>query len=202
MHYVINACTCAEYVFGNLKVETQDGGIPSLTTGVYLLSQTVPQEGQITNLRTCGFVLDSDKGTLPEDFSEIIVFIFVIVYRQMGDSYQQIYDPHPFNFPVNATDTFGCGENDISRLGWIVSRGDRIGVLIQQIQCFPFLTDSRMDLTCPMYINLVDPVENCSQVHYFADTVSATGPSLPLMLDIYDGVAKDIFMNLDMTVGE
>ena len=190
-------------MFGNLEVEVQEDGTPSPATGLYLLSQGVPLEGLVTKLRICGFLLDQDRETIPADATEIIPFVFVIAYRQTGDSYRQLYTPYPFKFVINSTDSFGCGENDIANLEWVVSKGDRIGVLIQQIQCFPFhVGPASSTLSCPMHINLLDPVENCSQAHYFASTALMVGPDIPQELNVHDANAEDIFINLDITVGE
>jgi hypothetical protein len=190
-------------VFGNLEVEGDESGTPSPATGVYLLSQGVPLEGVVTKLKMCGFLLDLDRETIPGNANEITPFVFVIAYRQMGDSYRQLYTPYPFNFVINSTETFGCGENDITNLEWMVSKGDRIGVLIQRIQCFPFhVGPASIALSCPMHINLLDPVENCSQAHYFASSASITGPDVPQELKIHDANAEDVFINLDITVGE
>ena len=190
-------------MFGNLKVEAQENGAPSPATGVYLLSQGVPLEGLVTNLKICGFLLDRDRETITGDATKIIPFVFVIAYRQMGDSYHQLYTPYPINFVINTTDSFGCGENDITNLEWMVSKGDRIGVLIQRIQCFPlYVGPASVTLSCPMHINLLDPVENCSQAHYFSSTVLITGPDVPQELNVHDANAEDIFINLDITVGE
>ena len=77
------------------------------------------------------------------------------------------------------------------------------GLEFLSIQCFPFHTGpSSIAFSCPMHINLVDPVENCSQAHYFARTSLVTGPDVPKELNVVDAEAKDIFINLDITVGE
>ena len=153
----------------------------------------------VTKLRTCGFLLDQDRETVPREASEITLFVFVIAYRLMGDSYHQLYQPYPIHFAVNSTDTFGCGENNITSLEWVLSHGDRIGVLIQQIQCFTFSVGA---FFCPIHVNLVDPIENCSQAHYFADTASVAHLDIPQELNIYDGNADNVFINLDITVGK
>lgn len=183
-------------------MEIQDSGRPSSATGVYLLSQVVPLEGTVTKLRMCGFLLNQDREAIPRDSREITLFAFVIAYRLMGDSYHQLYQPYPFNFVVNSTDIFGCGENGITNLEWVLSQGDRIGVLVQQIQCFPFSVDSSVAISCPIHVNLVDPIENCSQAHYFPSTASVGGPDIPQELNINDGNAEDIFINLDITIGK
>ena len=189
-------------MFGNLEVETQDHGTPSPATGVYLLSQGVPLEGLVTKFKTCGFLLERDRETIPSDANEITPFVFIIAYRQMGDSFYQLYEPYPINFAINSTDSFGCGENDITNLEWVVSQGDRIGVLIQRMQCFPFHVGPSIALSCPMHVNLVDPIKNCSQVHYFPSTALVPGLDTPLELNIHDANAEDIFINLEITVGE
>ena len=184
-------------------MEAQEDGTPSPATGLYLLSQGILLDGLVTKFRICGFLLDQDRETIPADATEITPFVFVIAYRQIGDSYHQLYKPYPINFVINSTDSFGCGENDIANLEWVVLKGDRIGVLIQQIQCFPFhIGPTSSTLCCPMHINLLDPVENCSQAHYFASTALMAGPDIPQELNIHDTNAEDIFINLDITVGE
>ena len=204
----ISSCSlykCIDYVFGNLQVETQDGGEPSLDTGVYLLSQEVPHDGQVTKVRTCGFLLDRDSVTIPREANEITMFVFVIVYQRRGDHYHQRYTPYPMNYLVDIIDTmsFGCGKSDITNLGWNVTKGDRIGVLVQQIECVQFSIGPFIATTaCPVHVNIIDPIKNCSQAHYFANTAPVAGSQMPQKLNIHDGDARNIFINLDVTVGK
>lgn len=156
----------------------------------------------MTKLRTCGFLLDRDRETIPRESNEITPFVFIIAYRWMDDSFYQLYEPYPINFVINSTDTFGCGENDITNLEWVVLQGDRIGALIQRIQCFPFHVGPSIALSCPVHVNLVDPIKNCSQAHYFPSTALVSGPDTPHELNIHDANAEDIFINLDVTIGE
>lgn len=152
----------------------------------------------MTKVKACGFLLETDAQTIPDEVNEITMFAFVVVYRQMDDGYIPIYNPYLFNYVLNKTERFGCGEIEIASLGWNVSTGNKMGVIIPQLGCFQFFTGSSVvTTTCPAHMNMVDPIENCSQTHYFQSTAWVVDK-----LHIEDSSTENVFINLNVTVGE
>ena len=133
------------------------------------------------------------------------MFTFISVYKQVGESYVRLYSPYLLTYNVNKTEQFGCGVCDLTSLGWVVSRGDRLGILIPNIGCFQLsMSPSQVITTCPAHINLIDPVKNCSQAYYFRGSATSmlTGGEIPVEVSLQDGHPEDVFMNLEITIGK
>ena len=186
-----------DYVIGNLEVESQDSGTPSSDTGLYLLSQEVAFDGRVKTLRACGFLIDQNAN--PQGTDQITLFFFTCAYRRVGDSYIRLYASRPFALNINSTDIFGCDEENVADEEWVLSSGDRIGVFVQQADCVQFSTTT---YACPAHVNMIDPVKNCSQAHYFPNTAMALGNDIPEKISVFDGDPVDIFINLDMIIGK
>ena len=195
-----------DHSFGNLNLQegSNNNIAPSEDSGLYLLSQHVPVDGKISRVKTCGFLLARDRNKLVHEITGLSMFTFISVYKQVGESYVRLYSPYLLNYNVNKTEQFGCGVCDLTSLGWIVSRGDRLGILIPNIGCFQLSkSPSQVITTCPAHINLIDPVKNCSQAYYFRGSASMlTGGEIPEMLSLQDGHPEDVFMNLEITIGK
>ena len=178
-------------------METQEDGMPSTDTGLYLLSQEVPYDGRVKALRACGFLIDQNVN--PQDTDQITLFFFVTAYRRVGDSYVRLYASHAFAYNINSTDIFGCAEENVTDEEWILSSGDRIGVFVQKSDCVQF---SATTYACPAHVSMIDPVKNCSQAHYFPNTAIALGNDTPENLAVFDGDPVDTFINLDAIIGK
>ena len=174
---------------------TEDDGTPSMDTGLYLLSQSVPYNGTLRELDTCAFVIAANYR---DRIANATLFFFVTAYRQVGDNYQRLYEPVPFAFGISGNDTFECSRHTLGTGDFQLLRGDRIGVFIQDSPCVTFSGT----FACPAHVNLVDPQENCSQVIYFPNTATLQGINLPPSHSLTDGNLENFFINMDAIIGK
>ena len=83
-----------------------------------------------------------------------------------------------------------------------VLKGDRPGVLIQQQEC---IQQSIMPpcYRCSAYVNIIDPVKNCSQSLHFNNT-RLVGRDLDMLAELsaINGHPVDVFINLDIIIGK
>ena len=196
----------AGYSFGNLYVERVDATTEaSEDTGLYLLSQPVPFNGTVARVRACGLLLAKDTKSILEQVNYITMFAFVAIYRQVGstENYIRRYIPYLLHYIVSRSERFGCGVNDLTALGWNVSRGDRVGVLVPHTTCFHFSDNSSTVMAaCPAHVNLIDPVKNCSQAYFFRGSSLPTSSEVPEKLTLRDGYPQNVFINLEITIGK
>ena len=162
------------------------------------MSQEGPSSGRLKALRACGFLLTSYAH--PPWVKEITLTFHIAGYQLVGNSYERHTDPYTFYLTINVNDTFGCDEVSFPvGLGLMVSKGDRAGVFIQRAYCNQFAVNSPL-YTCPAHVNMVDPVKNCSQALYFNNT--RDDEQILDNVNIFDGNAVNIFINLDLTIGK
>ena len=160
------------------------------------MSQEFLFSGQLKALRACGFRLINSNP--PE--TEISLIFFVAGYRLVGNSYKRYTDPFMFFLTINASDSFGCDELNLPNGGLQAFKGDKAGVFVQQAYyCNQFAINSPI-YTCPAHVNMVDTVKNCSQALYFNNT--RDDENMPERINIVDGNPVNIFINMNITIGE
>ena len=160
------------------------------------MSQEALFSGRRRALRACGFCLinSNPPGT------EISLIFFVAGYQLVGNSYVRYADPFMYFLTINASDSFGCDELNIPNGGLQVSKGDKVGVFVQQAYyCNQFAINSPI-YTCPAHVNMVDAIKNCSQALYFNNT--RDDENTPERISVFDGNSVNIFINMDITIGK
>ena len=142
--------------------------MPSLDTGLYLLSQESPFDGHIKALNACAFLTEPNLNT--QGIDTINLYFFVAGYRLIGNTFKRITDTFPFFINIERTRTFGCNVrslNNEEQLFTRVLKGDRLGVFVDQRDCEPLSVLGQQAYFCPAHVNIIDPLENCSQSLYF-----------------------------------
>lgn len=189
------------HTIGNLEVDSPEDGVPSLDTGMYLMSQEFPFEAYVRTVNACAFLTEPNPN--PQGNGVIRLPLLATVYRLMGNNFRQVTDTLLFSITINVGETFGCNIIDLSTLALLerpkVKEGDRPGVFILQDGCFQSLI---LGYSCPAHVNLVDPIKNCSQSLYFNNTELENGANIPAELNAIDGYPVDVFINLDIDIGE
>ena len=175
--------------------------MPSIVTGLYLMSQNVPFDGHIQALNACAFLTEPDPN--PEGTGEIRLVFYAAGYRLAGSTFKRVTDTLSFFFNINIGETFGCNLVNIQEEQQSkVLKGDRPGVLVQQQECIQ-RSMSPPFYVCSAHVNIVDPIENCSQSLYFNNTrLVGRGLDMPAELNAIDGYPVDIFVNLDLIIGK
>ena len=185
---------------GNLEVDSPEDGTPSLDTGLYLMSQEAPFDGNIKSLNACAFLVEPNPN--PQGTNEIILFFFAAGYRLMGNAFRRITEPLFFSISIAVGEIFGCNTiNLASGQQYMMLKGDRPGVFVLQQECNQFSLQPPVYF-CSAHVNLVDPIMNCSQSLYFNNTSLEQNGALPAELAAIDGHPVNVLLNLDITIGK
>ena len=178
-----------------------EGGVPSLDTGLYLLSQEAPFDGNIKALNACAFLTEPDPN--PQGTGVITLVYYAAGYWLVGSTFERIINTLSLFFNINVGETFGCNVVNIpNEQQPKVLKGDRPGVLIQQQECIQrsILPPSYV---CSAHVNIIDPVKNCSQSLYFNNTrLVGSGLDMPAELNAINGRPVDVFINLHVIIGK
>ena len=186
---------------GNLEVDSLEDGMPSLDTGLYLMSQEVLFDGNIRSVNACAFLVEPNPN--PRGTNEITLIFFAAGYRLMGNAFRRITDTLFFSISIAVGEIFGCNTINYLASGQqhMMLKGDRPGVFVLQQECNQFSLQPPVYL-CSAYVNLVDPIVNCSQSLYFNNTSLEQNGALPAELAAIDGHPVNVFINLDITIGK
>ena len=131
---MIKSCSIIDHTIGNLEVESPEDDVPSVNTGLYLMSQDVPFDGYIKALNACAFLMEPDPN--PQGTGVIMLVFYAAGYRLVGSTFERSSDTLSFFFNINVGETFGCNMVNIpNEQQPKVLKGDRSGVLIQQQEC-------------------------------------------------------------------
>ena len=150
-------------------------------------------------MNACAFLIEPNPN--PQGTGAISLIFLAAGYRLIGNNYRKITDTLLFTIIINVGETFGCNTISFPSVGQPkVLKGDRPGVLVLQEECVQFSLDSP-SYTCPARVNIVDPIKNCSQSLYFNNTGLEDG-DIPAELNAVDGQPVDVFINLDIDIGE
>ena len=172
--------------------------MPSLDTGLYLMSQEAPFDGHIRELRACSFL--TDKKADPQS-TMITLRFYVAGYRLMGDIYRRITHTETFFKEISIGEIFGCNQISIPKTQQPeLFKGDKIGVFILEDACNKESINPPT-YVCPAHVNIIDPNKNCSQSLFFNNT-RLEGKDMPAVLNVFNGYPTDIFVNLDVIIGE
>ena len=179
--------------------------MPSLDTGLYLLSQESPFDGHIKALNACAFLTEPNLNT--QGIDTISLYFFVATYRLIGNIFKRVTGTLLFFINIERTRTFGCNVRSLTneeQLLTKVLKGDRTGVFVQQVDCGPFPVLGQPAYFCPAHVNIIDPLENCSQSLYFNNTrlEGDNMDQVPAELDAVDGNPVNVFINLNTVVGK
>ena len=198
-------CCCIEVTIGNFEVESPEDGVPSLDTGMYLMSQEIPFDGHIEALNACAFLTEPNPN--PRDANQLTLYFFVAGYRLIGNNFKRITGSLQFFINIERTHTFGCTLRNLTSQEKPFARvlkGDRSGVFVDQRDCRPFSIIGQPVYFCPAHVNIIDPVENCSQSLYFNSTrlEGDNMDQVPAELNAVDGNPVNVFINLNTVVGK
>ena len=193
--------TPIDYVLGNLEVDKPGNGIPSLDTGLYIMSQEVPFDGFIKAVNACAFLTDPNLN--PQN-SEITLGFLVAGYQLIRNNFQRVTDTLFFSISVPVGEVLGC--NTISLISAQQTKnqlykGNRPGILFLQEECQQTSLQPPQ-FFCPAHVNLVDPNKNCSQSLYFNNTGPEDGFDAPAELIATNGHPVDVFINVDFVIGK
>ena len=193
--------TPTDYILGNLEVDKPGNGIPSLDTGLYIMSQEAPFDGFIKAVNACAFLTDPNLN--PQN-SEITLGFLVAGYQLIRNNFQRVTNTLPFSISVPVGEVFGCNTISLTSAQQMenqMHKGNRPGILVSQEECQQ--TSLRPpEFICSAHVNLVDPIKNCSQSLYFNNTGPEDGLNAPAELIATDGQPVDVFINLDFVIGK
>jgi hypothetical protein len=174
--------------------------MPSLDTGLYLISQGAPFDGYLKSVNACAFLVESNPN--PQGSDEIILVFSIAVYRLMENTFIAVTGTLQFTISIIVGEIFGC--NTITYVDGqqpMMLKGDRPGVLVLQQECIQSsLRPPRY--FCSAHVNLIDPIKNCSQSLYFNSTSLEEDARVPAELPAINGRPADVFINLDITIGK
>ena len=187
-----------EYTIGNLEVESPNGSVPSLDTGLYLLSQEIPSDGRIKAVHACAFLIEPDAN--PQGKDQITIYFQAAVYRLINNNFKRVTGALFFFIIIEETHTFGCNVINLTMSEVEVENGDRPGVFIQQQHCEMISVLGQQSYLCPAHVNIMDPVKNCSQSLYFNNT--RLEDAIPTEVNAVEGDPVDVFINIDLVVGK
>ena len=173
--------------------------MPSLDTGLYLMSQEAPFDGYVKSVNACAFLIEPNPN--PQGTNEIILLFSAAGYRLMGNAFKKITATLDFSIIITAGEVFGCNViNLASGQQPMMLKGDRPGVFVLRQECiqFSFLPPTYL---CSAYVNLIDPIMNCSQSLYFNNT-SLEDEGMPTELTAINGHPVNVFINLDIIIGK
>ena len=197
---MVNSLDIDLITIGNLEVHSPEDGMPSLDTGLYLMSQEAPFDGYIKSVNACAFLVESNPK--PQGTDEIMLFFFVASYRLMKNTFRRITDTLVFTTSITVGEIFGCNIiNFANQQQPMLLKGDRPGVLVSQEECLQFSFQPPIYL-CSAHVNLDDPIMNCSQSLYFNNTSLEDGSNMPAELTTINGHPVDVFINLDFVLGK
>ena len=173
--------------------------MPSLDTGLYLMSQEAPFDGHVKSVNACAFLVESNPN--PQGTDEIVLFFSVAGYRLMGNIFRRITDTQFFSIGITVGEIFGCNTINFPDQQQMMLKGERPGVFVLQQECNQFSLQPPF-YTCSAHVNLVDPIMNCSQSLYFNNTSLDDGNNMPAELTAINGHPVDVFINLDIVIGK
>lgn len=172
--------------------------MPSLDTGLYLISKEAPFDGHVNALNACAYLTFPNPD--PQDADAIFLYFYVASYRLMGNRFERISDTLELEFNIYTNETFGCYPITFARGNRPRAlMGERLGVFIPDEDCHQFFTNPPR-YYCPAHLNIVDPIKNCSQSLHFSDA-ELKDNRMPAELDANNGHPVDIFINMELFFG-
>lgn len=128
------------------------------TSGLYLLSERLSDDGEIINVRAFGHLSDANLRRAFDIF--VLPQLFIVVFRhdEQSGSYRLIHEPKELTHTVSP----GILPADGESLNWPVRRGDRIGAVIPN-SC---LNVTEEFIKCPSQINLLARADDCLSALY------------------------------------
>lgn len=188
-----------EILVGDLQFESPDSAVPSPDIGLYIASQPFAFNGRLKSLRACGFLLDPNPN--PQGTDKITLSASIAIFRRNGNNLKRMNPPDEILFQIDRNDTFGCvikNYADIVRPH--VSKGDYAGLFARFGGCVQVFLDPEPLYVCPAQLNMIDPVNNCSQVLHFNST--RFNINMPMEVNIVDGYPANVIINVEGVIGK
>ena len=160
-------------------------------SGLYLLPEAVPNDGNVAEMRAYGILNYEVYIKNQIDQFDISMYLFFVVFRLDDDSgsYQLVHGPEM------ATHTIG-EPTLASGLAWPVRRGDRIGAVIPN-GCFNDVTSP--PFPCPSQINFRVPQNDCSAALYSPTTLSRD-MNLSSSIPANQFVEEQVMLNIEAVI--
>ena len=161
------------------------------TSGLYLQSLPIPQDGTITQIRAFGYPNDAtlsqlDIGTT-ENTNIVHSTLAVAVYRP--DAQEDVYKL--VHGPAAITHEFMPGV--LPTPNWLVKKGDRVGTIIPRA-----CTNTSNRVMCPSQVNLRTKSGDCLSAWYANGTVNRTGNMDQISLAEFQEVS--VRLNVEVTI--